>query len=364
MLWKLAAGAVLCAGLLAGCAGGAYSRLAPEDSVPELAAMKARGAALQNHTTLVPTGAEPHVDIAVHEIGDGPRERTLILLHGVLSDSRAWRFVVGDLAGTCNLMLVDLPGCGESDKPDPGLLGASGYSPGAMAGRVLEAVSQRLAARRGDSSRITIVAHSLGGAVAMRMFCDTELAAEYAGVLSRVDGIVLLSPMDISISRPDPMFRRIAGISGTEIALGDATGLLRDRVAEATRGSVVSADRALREEAATRLMYFREPARRHAAQAMLRQAVPWKGERPDWDAIEPVEELYCRIDLPALIVWGRRDETLPVSMGYKLAAELPKARLVSLPGVMHSPHIEAPARCVELIREFVSQGNGAARAGR
>jgi pimeloyl-ACP methyl ester carboxylesterase len=349
---------VMSLAMLAGCSPSRdYAALASEDEIAELAELKARTEAAPSHTAIVPTGDAPSIGIAIHELTAPGHDRILVMVHGVLSDHRAWRFMAGELAQSYDLMLVDLPGCGESDKPAPGALGPQGYSPGAMAARVLGAVRERVLARDdADRVRVTLVAHSLGGAVAMRMFCDQELATTYGDLLERVDSVVLLSPMDISVNKPDPMFRQIAEISGTEIALGDATGLLESKVAKATRNSVVSSDRALRAEADTRLSYFRDSARRRAAQAMLRQAIPWKDERPDWGAIEPVEQEYCRIELPTLILWGRRDETLPVAMGYKLAAELPKARLVCLPEVMHSPHIEAPSKTIALIREFVDGG--------
>jgi pimeloyl-ACP methyl ester carboxylesterase len=226
---------------------------------------------------------------------------------------------------------------------------------------VLEAVNQRLEARAAaglPARNVTLVAHSLGGAVALRMFCDAECSEQHAELLSKVDGLILLSPMDVSVNKPDPMFRKIAEISGAEVAIGDALGLLEAKVAEATMASTARPESALRQEADARLLYLRDDARRRAAQAMLLQAVPWKAERPDWESIEPVEGNYCKVDLPALILWGRRDETLPVSMGYKLAAELPKARLMCLPGVMHSPHIETPAECARLIRAFVENPGG------
>ena len=45
--------------------------------------------------------------------------------------------------------------------------------------------------------------------------------------------------------------------------------------------------------------------------------------RPDWERVECLTQEYTGIDEPCLIVWGGRDEVLPVSMGYKLAEEIP-----------------------------------------
>ena len=60
-----------------------------------------------------------------------------------------------------------------------------------------------------------------------------------------------------------------------------------------------------------------------------------------------------------LILCGARDETLPASMGYKLRAQLPDARLRILRLSMHSPHVEHPVQTAALVREFAdSQGRG------
>jgi pimeloyl-ACP methyl ester carboxylesterase len=85
--------------------------------------------------------------------------------------------------------------------------------------------------------------------------------------------------------------------------------------------------------------------------------VPWKaGLRPDWNAIEAIEDSYARVDRECLIIVGMRDEALPASMAYKMAIQLPRSSFVPLKGIMHSPHIEAHERCATLIREFVTTG--------
>jgi pimeloyl-ACP methyl ester carboxylesterase len=355
----LAALATLAGGWMGGCAGGAYARLHSETQVPELAALAQEGRGLGTHTALVPTrglSGRP-MSLAVHEVTGPGRERVLVLLHGILADSRTWRFVIAGLAKEADLVLVDLPGCGQSELPGPSTP-ESEFELGAIGARVLEAVEARLAARRSDGApepRIGIVAHSLGGAIALRMFCDPEVAGAHGATLKLVDRIVLVSPLDVAIGRQDPVLRKIAEVSGAEVAVASASGYMKRRVGEAIEGSVCDPGRALREEADIRIEYLTESGRRRACQAMLRRAIPWRGGRPDWNAIEPVEDEYCHIDIPAMIVWGRRDETLPIAMGYKLAAQLPRATLKGLPGVMHSPHIEAPGTLTGLIADFLRE---------
>lgn len=52
--------------------------------------------------------------VAYAEAGDGP---ALVLLHGGMDDSRAWRPQLDGLAGGFRVLAWDAPGCGRSDGP-------------------------------------------------------------------------------------------------------------------------------------------------------------------------------------------------------------------------------------------------------
>ena len=121
-------------------------------------------------------------------------------------------------------------------------------------------------------------------------------------------------------------------------------------------------DRALKEEADRRLAVLTDPPTRDALRAIFRQTVPMENERPNWPAIERYVADYHRIRIPCLILWGSRDETLPVAMGFKLAAQIPNARLHVLERCKHSAHLEWPRACVEEIRGF-HEARHAARDG-
>src|SRR5262245_56238620 len=193
----------------AGCASTSYSKLKDEDAIPELAALKAQALAHAKHTTKVETCGcctdAPPVKVAIHQMEKPGHDKLIVFIHGVFSDSTAWRFIAGDLAADHDLWLVDLPGCGESDKPDPAKMGREGYTPTDLASPGLDAIRDRLAARGGDQ-RFCIVAHSLGAMVALRMFADERVRARHGDVLARVDRMILSAPVDVELHRPDPFF--------------------------------------------------------------------------------------------------------------------------------------------------------------
>ena len=339
-----------------GCAG---PRLNSEDDVEEFATAKRAAMALQTRTSLirVDAGRGP-MRLAVAETDAGDADRVIVLLHGVLSDSEVWRFMRADVAEGHHVMAVDLPGSGRSDRPDPSKLGRGAYGPSMLARYVLAAVRERLAARgEDDDAPVTIVAHSLGGMVTLRMFADPAIRADYADVLDRVDGLVLFTPADVAIEKDIPTFRAIAEVSDFVVGVANLTGLLRMKVALSTRDGVVDRQHAVKEEAMRMNALLLDRQRRRASQAMIKNAVPRNGVRPDWQRIERIVETYRNVDVPVLIVWGARDELLPVSMGFKLQYHLPQARLHIINRGMHCLPVERPAICTKLVREFVESGN-------
>jgi pimeloyl-ACP methyl ester carboxylesterase len=221
----------------------------------------------------------------------------------------------------------------------------------------LSDVRQQLVARgEDDETPITIVAHSLGGMIALRMFSDARIRTEYADVLGRVDGLVLFTPVDVAVEKDIPTFRAIADVSDIEMAIADVTGLLHAKAAAGTREGVVDPRYATREEAQRIEDVLRDRSRRRAAQAMIRQAVPSQSHRPLWNRIEPIVSDYKNVDVPCLIVWGARDELLPVSMGFKLQYHLPQSRLQVISRGMHCLPVERPRLCAQLVKDFIVNG--------
>lgn len=361
-----------------GC-GSTYSSLKRQKDCPDLCALNEAHRGYGCDTVVVPTtGASPRpVGVAVHEVCEPCRDstpgavhdRTLVLIHGIFSDHECWRFVAGDLGKDFRLLLVDLPGCGESEAPDPDRCAPGDvYEPTAMARRTLQALRQRLtsAGAPGQDRHITIVAHSLGAMVTLRMFCDESVRSEFGDVLARVDGLVLIAPLDAAMEKADPLFVQAANLSELDVALGSPSGVVREYVAKSVVSSVERGSPALREEADKRLAILRDSSRRRAFQAMVRSAIPVLDPasqefHPDWDRIDALVARYAGLNVRCLILWGAHDETLPLSMGYKLWAQIPTSDLRVFPACKHSPQIEQPAACAAIIREFLRADSTLAR---
>ena len=110
---------------------------------------------------------------------------------------------------------------------------------------------------------------------------------------------------------------------------------------------------------------FADREARRATQAIIRRMIPFThAGRPDWEAIEALTDDYANVDVPVLILWGRRDETLALSIGYKLLAELPDARLRIVPTGKHSLQADRPKLVADWIERFLRDaGAGWPRLG-
>jgi pimeloyl-ACP methyl ester carboxylesterase len=94
--------------------------------------------------------------------------------------------------------------------------------------------------------------------------------------------------------------------------------------------------------------------RRRASQLLLRRIRPVdEDDVPDWPAARRLAEDHGRVDVPALVLWGRDDSTLPLADGEKLARELPRGELVVVDRADHSLHQESPRETVLALRTFV-----------
>jgi pimeloyl-ACP methyl ester carboxylesterase len=61
------------------------------------------------------------------------------------------------------------------------------------------------------------------------------------------------------------------------------------------------------------------------------------------------------IDVPTLILWGRRDRLIPLESGERFEREIAGSRLVVFDALGHVPHEEAPQPTVAVVRGFLEE---------
>jgi pimeloyl-ACP methyl ester carboxylesterase len=270
---------------------------------------------------------ELHGRRAVYRMaGAGP---AVVLVHGMLNSSSHWQQVALDLATDHTVIAPDLIGHGDSAAP------RGDYSLGAHAASVRDLLSAL------GIERATMVGHSLGGGVAMQFFYQFP---------ARVERLVLISSGGLG-HEVSPMLRT-AALPGVSAALAlaahprllaavyGAGGRLRERGVR--HGVYVQA-------VARALRPLERPQARAAFLHTLRSVIDVRGQR-----VSATDRLYLLEQMPTMIVWGERDNTIPLRHGRRAHEAVPNSRFRTLPRAAHFPHLEAPEQLAAALREFVT----------
>jgi pimeloyl-ACP methyl ester carboxylesterase len=266
----------------------------------------------------------------LHYLEEGSGE-PLLLLHGVNSGARYWESTLAALSPHFRVVAIDLPGWGHTPPP-PGF-GYDIESALAFIRQVIDAL---------DMPRPAVVGHSFGGCLALHMA---------ARMPERVARLVVVAPAGLQTGVH--WSYRALGVPGlgewlmrpsranVEASLSFVTQ--RDRVPAAF------ADYCL---AVGQQRFFRQTSLRW----VRRNHAFWLGAR----RICVTDRLHA-IRCPTLVVWGDADPLIPPDNA-RVAASIPGARLVLLPGVKHCPNFEVPDQFHALLTEFLGESPAAGRS--
>ena len=257
-----------------------------------------------------------HGHRAIYRIaGSGP---PVVLIHGMVNSSRHWEHVALQLAERHTVIAPDLIGHGDSATP------RGDYSLGAHAAVIRDVLSAI------GVDRASIVGHSLGGGVAMQFFWQFP---------QRTQRLVLVSSGGLG-HEVSPLLRSMAlpGI-GLVVAGAAHPAVVRTLAVLGPQGRNVA--RALRP--------LSGPDARRAFLHTLRAVIDARGQR-----VSAVDRLYLLESVPTLIVWGERDNTIPIEHGLAAHAAIPHSRFETLPKAAHFPHLEDPAGLADVLGDFLA----------
>jgi pimeloyl-ACP methyl ester carboxylesterase len=260
------------------------------------------------------------------EAGEGP---PMLLLHGYLSSHLAWSEVLPLLAQDFRVIVPDLPGFGESEKPPPGRYA---YTLDAFSESLMDLIA---GLRLG---RVSVCGHALGAAVAL------TLAADHPEV---VDRLVVISP-PVYATRPD-VVSRVAAMPVLGALLFKqfyGRALFRTYFRQRVYGASAQVPPGRIDEL---FDLFNAPAAREAAYATMHSMLDMRA----------LVARVPRVGAPTLVAWGRADRANPVAHGRRLARELRSARFEVFESGP-SPAEECPAAFAEAARSFLRE-NGKGR---
>lgn len=267
-----------------------------------------------------------HVDTLGLE--PGPDTDVFVLIHGYGASSFTWRHWAPRLAELGHVVLIDLKGFGRAPKPKD-----DGYAPADQADLVTRLIGDE------DLDNVTLVGHSLGGGVALLvalMLLDSAPRRLHRLVI--VGGAAYTQSMPPFVGFADwptlasGLFRLVGARRVVTLAL-------RSVVYDPARITAEQIDG-----------YARPLASPEAAHVLLSAAR--RIEPPNLDAIV---RRYPEIDVPTLLLWGRQDRVVPVSVGERLASDLPDARLRVLERCGHLPAEELPDESFDIVKRFMEE---------
>jgi len=277
-----------------------------------------------------------HVTLHGHDVGyrmagEGP---VVLLIHGMAGSSRTWRDVMPPLARDHTVIAPDLLGHGESAKP------LGDYSLGAYASGLRDLVVGALGVERA-----TIVGQSLGGGVAMQLayqhpeLCERLVLVGSGGLGREVSWILRMLTLPAAEYLMPIFFPRFLRDRGNRVST-----FLRDRGIRAPHLA----------EMWRAYASLAEPESRQAFVRTLRAVID-----PGGQTVSAADRLYLAAAVPTLIVWGDRDDIIPVEHARRAHELMPGSRLEIFEGAGHFLHVEQPARFVEVLSDFIARSEPA-----
>lgn len=259
--------------------------------------------------------------------GDGP---PVVLIHGMINSSRHWARVADGLAEDFTVIAPDLIGHGEASTP------RGDYSLGAHAASIRDLLTAI------GIERATIAGHSLGGGVAMQFFYQFP---------QRTERLILISSGGLG-REVSPLLRG-AALPGAGLGLSLAANRLVIGALGAASWALKRAgsDLGRQTEAIARALRPLSPAgARRAFLETLRSVIDVRGQK-----VSANDRLHLLESTPTLIVWGERDNTIPIEHGVRSHQAIPDSTFRTLPRAAHFPNLEDPEGLAEVLARFLGE---------
>lgn len=280
-----------------------WTQIAPEQIVNLLANAERRAAKLEKVTVQI-----PGFEVVTLQGGEGP---PLVLVHGFGADKDHFTRVAKYLVPHYRVIAIDLPGFGESSKPNDGDYGIREQTE--RLGQIMDALKLRSAHLGGSS---------MGG------WIISAFAVLYP---QRADSLWLLAPGGL-ISANESYVRRVHRETGRNLltsAAPEAFGQVIDLVFFEPPFIPGPLKRYMAERA----------AEHHALHTRIYDQLI---EEAFW-----MEPQINGNPVPALIVWGNQDRVADVSGGVVYSKLLPNSQLRIMSNIGHLPMIEDPKTSAE-----------------
>lgn len=262
------------------------------------------------------------VNISYIDRGSGT---PMLLLHGFGASSYSWRHIINRFAKEYRVLAVDLKGFGLSDKPND-----SNYSVKDQSNIISKFIEEN------HLRDVILIGNSFGGAVAL--LTSVELRES-----SNIKSLILLD--SAGYEQDLPFFIQILRIPFLNRL---SLSLVPDKInAKMILDKAFWDDSKVTEEmVSVYANYIGLSGSHHALIMTAKNIVP--------NDIASIMQKYKNINVPVLIIWGERDEIIPLSIGQRLEKDIPGARLRIISNCGHAPQEECPEETIHLIDNFLA----------
>jgi len=256
--------------------------------------------------------------VNVHDQGSG---RPVVLIHGSgpgVSAWANWRLVIPSLAKEFRVIAPDMAGFGYTDRP-----AGFTYSKAAWIKQVID-VFDALGLEKAD-----LVGNSFGGAIAL------GTAIQHP---DRVGRLVLMGSVGLSF----PITHGLDAVWGYTPSFETMRALL----------DIFAYDRSLVNDELAELRYRAsiQPGFQESFAAMF------PAPRQRWvDALASPEEAIRALPHETLVIHGREDKVIPLSVSLELARMIERAQLHVFGHCGHWTQIEHTARFTQLVANFLAE---------
>ena len=257
--------------------------------------------------------------IKYYEYG-GTNQRHVLFIHGLGTSSVVWRDIPQALSDKFHTICVDLVGFGGSDIPQVD------YTINYFS-LFIKSFLKNIGINQGD--KISLIGHSLGGYIATkyaienREQVDKLILIDSSGMLEQPTQ--LLDEYLNAALESDPKLRNMKLKKVFEKMLAHP-GLLPPIVVDIFSSTI------------------ERPGAKLAFESAFRNSTS--------TSINP-EELMKIKDVPCLIIWGKKDNLIPIDHIDKFKQILSDAEVIKIEDAGHSPHLEKTAIIYHKISTFL-----------
>lgn len=266
----------------------------------------------------------PPIKLYAEEAGKG---EPIVFLHGFGGSSYTFRKIAPALAQRYRVLTIDLKGHGRSDKPFD-----TNYSAHDQAVLIYWFMRQH------GLRNVTLAGHSFGGQVALELAVMLRTYDRH-----RIRRLILIS----TPAYPQKLTPAIRLLRKPVLPYAALTIIPRELpITFALMSEAVGLKHQItQEDVDIYSQPYADAGARHALIQTARQIVPESASR--------VIARYPMIRQPALLIYCRNDQSVPLSTGTRLATALARAHLSVLDGCDHIPPEQRPAAVVREILKFM-----------